>query len=226
MSIIKFDKVSKVYEEGDEKVYALNEVSLEIEEGRFVAIMGPSGSGKSTLLSVLGALSTPTSGDVFVDEIPVYELGLEKQADFRFEYIGFLFQAFQLIPYLTAIENVMLPLAITKMPSKEQRGKAEEVLGMVGLADKINRLPNQLSGGEQQRVAIARAVVNEPPILLTDEPTGNLDSKHGQEILSLLKRLNRQGETVVMVTHDEKIAKYADYIIQMADGQIGNGGGE
>lgn len=220
MSLIRFDSVSKVYEEGDDIVQALDSASFEIDEGDFVAMMGPSGSGKSTLLTILGVLNTPTSGSVFVDDIAVYDLKPEKQADFRSEYIGFIFQAFQLVPYLTAMENVMLPLSITKMPNKEQEKRARDVLNRVGLADKINRLPNQISGGETQRVAIARAIVNEPPILLADEPTGNLDSKNASEVMNLLKELNDYGETIAMVTHNRDTAKYADYLIELKDGRI------
>jgi len=222
MSLIRFNNVSKVYEEGDDIVQALDSVSFEINEGNAVAIMGPSGSGKSTLLTILGVLNTPTDGDVFIDDIVVYDLKPERQADFRSEYMGFVFQAFQLIPYLTAMENVMLPLSITKMLNKEQEKKAKEVLERVGLSDKVNRLPNQLSGGETQRVAIARAIVNEPPILLADEPTGNLDSKNAEEVMNLLKKLNEEGETIVMVTHDKNTAEYADYEIKLKDGQIEN----
>ena len=220
MSLIKFNGVSKVYEEGDDIVQALDDASFEINEGNFVAIMGPSGSGKSTLLTLLGILNTPTDGDVFIDDIAVYDLKPERQADFRSEYLGFVFQAFQLIPYLTAMENVMLPLSITKMSNKEQEKRAKGALERVGLADKINRLPNQISGGETQRVAISRAIVNEPPILLADEPTGNLDSKNATEVMNLLKELNDEGETIIMVTHDKKTAEYADYTIELKDGQI------
>jgi len=220
MSLIKFNGVSKVYEEGDDIVQALDSADFEIDEGNFVAIMGPSGSGKSTMLTLLGILNTPTNGDVFIDDIAVYDLKPEKQADFRSEYLGFVFQAFQLIPYLTAMENVMLPLSITKMSNKEQEKRAKGALERVGLADKINRLPNQISGGETQRVAISRAIVNEPLILLADEPTGNLDSKNATEVMNLLKELNDEGETIIMVTHDKKTAEYADYTIELKDGQI------
>jgi len=223
MTLINFDNVCKVYEEGDDFVQALDNVSFKIKDGEFISIMGSSGSGKSTLLSVLGILNTPTSGDVFIDDIAVYDLKLEKQADFRSDYIGFIFQAFQLIPYLTAIENVMLPLAITKISGREQKERAREVLEMVGLGNKINRLPDQLSGGEVQRVAVARAIVNEPPVLLADEPTGNLDSKNAEGVINLLKKLNSEGETIVMVTHDKNIAEHADYTIHIKDGQIVNG---
>jgi len=220
MSLIRFDNVSKVYEGGDDIVQALDSADFEIDKGNFVAIMGPSGSGKSTLLTLLGILNTPTNGDVFIDDIAVYDLKPERQADFRSEYLGFVFQAFQMIPYLTAMENVMLPLSITKMSNKEQEKRAKGALERVGLADKINRLPNQISGGETQRVAISRAIVNEPPILLADEPTGNLDSKNATEVMNLLKELNDEGETIIMVTHDRKTAEYADYTIELKDGQI------
>ena len=220
MSLIKFNGVSKVYEEGDDIVQALDDASFEINEGNFVAIMGPSGSGKSTLLTLLGILNTPTDGDIFIDDIAVYDLKPERQADFRSEYLGFVFQAFQLIPYLTAMENVMLPLSITSMSNKEQEKRAKGALERVGLADKINRLPNQISGGETQRVAISRAIVNEPPILLADEPTGNLDSKNAIGVMNLLKELNDEGETIIMVTHDKKTAEYADYTIELKDGRI------
>ncbi|MBU4266269.1 MAG: ABC transporter ATP-binding protein [Candidatus Altiarchaeota archaeon] len=220
MSLIRFDSVSKTYEEGDDIVQALDSADFEIDEGNFVAIMGPSGSGKSTMLTLLGILNTPTDGDIFIDDIAVYDLKPEKQADFRSEYLGFVFQAFQLIPYLTAMENVMLPLSITKMSNKEQEKRAKGALERVGLADKINRLPNQISGGETQRVAISRAIVNEPPILLADEPTGNLDSKNAIGVMNLLKELNDEGETIIMVTHDKKTAEYADYTIELKDGRI------
>ncbi len=220
MSLIEFDSLSKIYEEGDSEVRALDDISFEINEGEFVAVMGPSGSGKSTLLSVLGCLNHPTKGHILIDEIEIYKLGLEKQADFRFEYIGFVFQSFQLITYLTAIENVMLPLAIAKITNKEKRDKAAKVLDLVGLSGKFDRLPDKLSGGEQQRVSIARAIVNEPPVILADEPTGNLDSKTGIEVLKLLKELNSKGETIIMVTHDTNSARYADYTIEISDGRI------
>lgn len=220
MSLIKLVNVSKSYQEGEETVRAIDNISFEIKEGDFVAIIGPSGSGKSTLLSLLGVLNTPTGGEVFIEDISVYKLKTEKQADFRSEYLGFVFQAFQLIPYLTAIENVMLPLSIKKISNREQEEKARKVLEMVGMGSKINRLPDKLSGGEMQRIAIARAIVNEPPILLADEPTGNLDSKNSSGVVDLLKTLNSKGKTVIMVTHDRSVAENADYIIRIKDGKI------
>ncbi|MFH1722800.1 MAG: ABC transporter ATP-binding protein [Candidatus Altiarchaeota archaeon] len=220
MQLITFENVSKAYYVGEARVDALKGADLSIRDGEFVAIMGPSGSGKSTLLTMLGVLNTPSSGKVTIDGIDVYKLPLERQADFRSEYIGFVFQAFQLIPYLTALENVMLPHAITKISSKEQKAKAQEVLGKVELHGKFDRLPSQLSGGEAQRVAVARALVNEPPIILTDEPTGNLDSKNAQGVMALLKAINKEGKTVIMVTHDRKTAEMADRIIELKDGRI------
>ena len=220
MALVRFQRVSKTYPEGDDFVQALDGASLSIREGEFIAVMGPSGSGKSTLLSVLGVLNTPSEGEVFIDETAVYSLPPERRADFRFTYLGFVFQSFQLIPYLNALENVMTPLSISKMASGRQREAAAEALRMVGLEGKENRLPNQISGGEIQRVAVARAVVNNPPVLLADEPTGNLDSKNAQEIMRLLEKLNDAGKTIVMVTHDEGMAGYADRTIRLEDGVV------
>jgi putative ABC transport system ATP-binding protein len=185
--------------------------------------MGPSGSGKSTLLTILGGLNHPTEGEVVVDEIPIYKLPLEKLADFRREYLGFIFQSFQLIPYLTVIENVMLPLAITEKSNQEQLNRAGEILEKMGLEGKRRRLPDQLSGGEQERVAIARALVNSPPVLLADEPTGNLDSKTGREILGLFKSLNEEGQSIVMVTHNPESIAFSSRTLHLRDGKVVNG---
>jgi putative ABC transport system ATP-binding protein len=223
MSLIEIKNLSKIYESGEERVTALGEVSLDIERGEFISVMGPSGSGKSTLLTVLGGLNHPTEGEVLVDEIPIYKLPLEKLADFRREYLGFIFQSFQLIPYLTVIENVMLPLAITEKSSQEQLNRAEEILEKLGLKEKRKRLPDQLSGGEQERVAIARALVNSPPILLADEPTGNLDSKTGREIMELFKSLNDEGQSIVMVTHNPESIAFSSRSIHLRDGKVVNG---
>lgn len=220
MSLIKISDLVKTYEGGEGRVTALGGINLEIAEGEFLAMVGPSGSGKSTLLSILGAINPPTSGKVIIDDIDIYELTNEKRADFRSEYLGFVFQQFQLIPYLTAIENVMLPLAITSYSSREQIEMAERVLERVGLGNKLERLPNQLSGGEQERVAIARAIVNEPPILFADEPTGSLDTKTGEEIMELFKALNEEGQTIIMVTHNLETLKYASRAIFIRDGII------
>jgi putative ABC transport system ATP-binding protein len=220
MSLIEIRNLSKIYESGEERVTALGEVNLNIERGEFISVMGPSGSGKSTLLTILGGLNHPTIGEVVVDEIPIYKLPIEKLADFRREYLGFIFQSFQLIPYLTVIENVMLPLAITEKSSQEQLDRAEEILEQIGLKEKRKRLPDQLSGGEQERVAIARALVNSPPILLADEPTGNLDSKTGGEIMELFKSLNDEGQSIVMVTHNPESVAFSSRTIHLRDGKV------
>jgi putative ABC transport system ATP-binding protein len=223
MNLIEIKNLSKVYESGEERVTALGGVNLNIERGEFISVMGPSGSGKSTLLSILGGLNHPTEGEVMVDEIPIYQLPLEKLADFRREYLGFIFQSFQLIPYLTVIENVMLPLAITEKSNQEQLNLAEEILKKIGLEGKRKRLPDQLSGGEQERVAIARALVNSPPILLADEPTGNLDSKTGREIMGLFKSLNEEGQSIIMVTHNPEGTAFSSRTVQLRDGKVVNG---
>jgi putative ABC transport system ATP-binding protein len=220
MSLIEINKLSKTYESGEECVLALVDVDLAIERGEFISVMGPSGSGKSTLLTILGGLNHPTRGEVMVDEIPIYKLPLERLADFRREYLGFIFQSFQLIPYLTVIENVMLPLSITERSNREQVKMAEEILERMALKGKERRLPDQLSGGEQERVAIARALVNSPPILLADEPTGNLDSKTGKELMELFKSLNEEGQTLVMVTHNSENTIFSTRNIFLKDGRI------
>jgi len=224
MSLIEIKKLNKTYESGEECVLALCDVDLNIEKGEFISVMGPSGSGKSTLLTILGGLNHPTTGDVVVDDIPIYKLPLEKLADFRREYLGFIFQSFQLIPYLTVVENVMLPLSITQRTNREQMKMAEEILERIGLRGKGKRLPDQLSGGEQERVAIARALVNSPPILMADEPTGNLDSKTGKEILDLFKSLNKEGQTIVMVTHNPESTSFSTRTISLRDGRVERNG--
>ena len=221
MSLIEIKKLNKAYESGEECVMALSDVDLDIERGEFISVMGPSGSGKSTLLTILGGLNHPTTGEVMVDEIPIYKLPLEKLADFRREYLGFIFQSFQLIPYLTVIENVMLPLSITERSNREQVKMAEAILERIGLRGKESRLPDQLSGGEQERVAIARALVNSPPILMADEPTGNLDSKTGKEIMDLFNTLNEEGQTIVMVTHNPENMAFSTRTIFLKDGRLG-----
>ncbi len=222
MSLIEMEKISKYYESEGEKVTALKGVDLTIGAGEFIAVMGPSGSGKSTLLNILGGLSHPSEGELRVDGINIYGLKSEKLADYRSEYIGFVFQSFQLIPYLTILENVMLPLAIIPSRNGNQREMATRVLEKVGMAEKRSRLPNQLSGGEQERAAIARALVNSPPIILADEPTGNLDSKTGKEIMEVVKRLNSEGQTIIMVTHNPENARFAHRVIHLKDGQLQN----
>jgi putative ABC transport system ATP-binding protein len=180
--------------------------------------MGQSGSGKSTLLSVLGGLNHPSRGKIVIDSLDIYTLSSEQRADFRSEYIGIIFQSFQLIPYLTVRENIKLPMAITGVKDKLQEKLARAVLDKVGLAGKADRLPDQLSGGEQERVALARAIVNNPPILLADEPTGSLDTKTADEIMELLKNLNREGQTIIMVTHNPDACRYASRVITVKDG--------
>src|SRR4030067_911745 len=220
MSLIEIKKLSKIYESGEERVPALVDVEVSIERGEFISVMGSSGSGTSTLLTILGGRNHPTEGEVVVDEIPIYKLPLEKLADFRREYLGFIFQSFQLIPYLTVIENVMLPLSITEKSNQEQMKMAGEIVERIGLKGKERRLPDQLSGGEQERVAIARALGNSPPILLADEPTGNLDSKTGKEIMDLFESLNEEGQTIIMVTRNPENLAFSSRTIQLLDGKI------
>jgi putative ABC transport system ATP-binding protein len=216
--VLSIEQVSKEYgPPGAGRVVALSEVSLGISPGEFVAVMGPSGSGKSTLLSILGVMNPPTRGTVTIDGIDAYGLSQERQADLRREYIGFVFQQLELLPYLTALENVMLPLAILKVPDK--RAQALGALEQVGLDEKkALRLPFELSGGEQGRVAIARAVVNDPPIILADEPTGSLDTENGRQVLALLRELARLGRAVVMVTHNPECRELVDRVIEIRDG--------
>ncbi len=221
MSLIIAEDLQKEYNGSAERVAALRGVSLEIEQGEFVAVIGPSGSGKSTLLSVIGALNHPTRGRVVVDGIDIYALPAERRADFRREYIGFVFQSFQLVPYLTVVENVMVPLAVSDASSAQKKAMAMSILESVGLGNKSNRLPDELSGGEQERVAIARALVNHPPIILADEPTGNLDSATGEGIMALLLALNEAGHTIIMVTHNQENVRYARRTIRMRDGRVG-----
>ncbi len=216
--LLKVSNISKIYGDNSAKFVALKNVSFQVEAGEFVGIIGPSGSGKSTLLSILGAMNQPTEGRVVVDGIDVYGLSVERQADFRREYLGFVFQQLQLIPYLTALENVMLPLVVTT--HKDHEKIATEMLEKVGLGKKLNRLPSQLSGGEQGRVAIARAIVNRPPILLADEPTGSLDSVTSKEILSLFNNLHSRGQTIILVTHDPEAVESVSRLIQIRDGEI------
>jgi putative ABC transport system ATP-binding protein len=219
MSLVHLRNVAKTYP-GATVVQALRDIDLTIGECEFVALMGPSGAGKSTLLGILGAMSPPSTGSVAVDGIDVYSLRTERLADFRREYLGFVFQHLYLVPYLTALQNVMLPLAAAAVPDAEQRERAESALARVGLEDKFARLPRDLSGGEQQRVAIARAVVNGAPLLLADEPTGCLDSATGAEVMKLFLRLRDEGQTIFMVTHDSTVAGYADRIVRLRDGRL------
>jgi putative ABC transport system ATP-binding protein len=221
--LIEVHGLGKEYPSGEGAVQAIREMDFFIDDGEFVAIMGQSGSGKSTLLSVLGGLNHPSRGKVLIDALNLYELSSEQRADFRSEYIGFIFQSFQLIPYLTVKENVKMPMAITGIKDKVQDEMAMNVLERVGLGQKADRLPDQLSGGEQERVAIARAIVNRPPILLADEPTGNLDSDTSEEIMKLLQQLNREGLTIIMVTHNPESCRYSERTIRVKDGDIDYG---
>ena len=220
MSYIHAENLVKQYGTADAAVMAVGGMSFRIKMGEFVAVMGESGSGKSTLLSMMGALNTPTSGEYSVDGLEVYKLGQDQRADFRREFLGFVFQSFHLVPYLTLLENVMLPLAIVKMSSKKKRALAEDALLRVGLNGKSHRLPGQTSGGEQERVAIARAIVNEPPILFADEPSGNLDTKTTREVMDLLQNLNEEGMTIVMVTHSPECASYTRRMLRILDGLL------
>jgi putative ABC transport system ATP-binding protein len=218
--MIELQNVSKTYNGSSVAVHALRDVELHIAEGEFVAVMGPSGSGKSTLLTILGAMNPPSQGRVVIDGIDVYGLKPERQADFRHEYVGFVFQQLQLLPYLTALENVLLSLTIARLPKAQKLARARELLAQVGLEGLEDRLPYQLSGGEQGRVAVARAIANRPPLLLADEPTGNLDQETGLQVLALLRELNAAGQTVIMVTHDLQAAGHAGRTVNILDGRI------
>ena len=221
MSFIVVENVGKVYSAsaGGPETRVLEGVSFRIAEGEFVALMGPSGSGKTTLLTVVGAMNHPTEGGVTVDGIDVYALTEERRADFRREYLGFVFQQHHLMPYLSAVENVMLPLATVRTPSREKRARALAALEKVGLGSKAARLPGRLSGGEQGRLAIARAVVNEPPLLLADEPTGALDTRTGEEVMGVFRDLNARGQTVLLVTHNPETAAPAGRVLHLRDGR-------
>mgnify|MGYP006286521687 CR=1 FL=1 len=220
MSYILAKDLVKHYGRGEGVVEAVKGITFAIDPGEFVAVMGESGAGKSTVLSIMGAMNAPTAGQYTVDGINVYDLTTEKQADFRREFLGFVFQSFHLIPYLTVLENVLVPLTIVKARTKEKAVMAEEALTRVGLSGKADRLPSQISGGEKERVAIARAIVNDPPVLMADEPTGNLDSKTSKTVMDLLNELNNAGMTIVMVTHSYDCAAYARRILHMADGRL------
>jgi putative ABC transport system ATP-binding protein len=220
MSYIVADQLGKSFGSGAAAVHAVCGLNFRIAPGEFVAIMGESGAGKSTLLAMLGAMNAPTTGRLQVDGIDVYALNPDQLADFRREYLGFVFQSFHLVPYLSVLENVMLPLAVGRLRNREKRRLAEEALAQVGLAGKAARLPGEISGGEKERVAVARAIVNEPPVLLADEPTGNLDSGNSREIMRMFQRLNDSGMTVIMVTHSAECAGHAGRILQLSDGRL------
>jgi len=218
--IIELKNVGKVYQMEEVEVKALESVSLEINKNEFLAIMGPSGSGKSTLLHMIGCLDRPSSGKIFLNSTDISKLNDSQLARLRGKEIGFVFQVFNLYPTLTALENVELPMLIVEKDKKERKERALELLKVVGLEERAEHLPSQLSGGERQRVAIARALANDPNLILADEPTGNLDSKSGYEIMKILTDLNQKGKTVVVITHDEVIASHAKKIIKIKDGKI------
>lgn len=220
MSYIRAKQIIKRYGDGATAVEALRGIDMEVPKGQWLAIMGRSGSGKSTLLSVLGGLNSPTEGRYFVGGAELYTMRAEQRADFRRKHMGFVFQSFHLVEYLSVLENVMLPMAPLPLPARTKRQRAREALERVGLVGKEKRLPGEISGGEQERVAIARAIVNEPSLLLADEPTGNLDSGTGQKIMELFSDLHVQGMTIVMVTHSQQWAHWAQRILHISDGRL------
>jgi len=219
-ALIRIRNLNKIYRMGGETLNALDNVSLTVNEGDFVAIVGPSGSGKSTLMNVIGCLDTPSSGEYWLDGEEISRLRENKLAEIRNRKIGFIFQGFNLLTKLTAIENVELPLVYRGVPAKQRRQQAVEALGKVGLADRVHHRPVELSGGQQQRVAIARALAGNPPILLADEPTGALDTKTGVEVMGFIRELNSLGHTIVLITHDPGISRQARRIVRIQDGRL------
>ena len=218
--LIEMSELTRVYDLGQEKIWALRGVDLKIEHGEYVAIMGPSGSGKSTLMNVIGCLDTPTSGRYILDGVAVETMTEDELAAIRNKKIGFVFQTFNLLARTTALHNVELPLIYARIPRTQRRELAEEALAAVGLQDRMTHQPNELSGGQRQRVAIARALVNKPSLLLADEPTGNLDSQTGREILDLFRELSSRGNSIIMVTHEEDVSREAQRVIHIRDGKI------
>jgi putative ABC transport system ATP-binding protein len=218
--VIVTKDLSKTYGKGDLKVYALRKTDLIVRKGDYIAIMGPSGSGKSTLMNLIGCLDKPSTGKLYIDNTDVYSLNENKLAKIRREKIGFIFQKYNLIPTLTALENVSLSMGFAGINSRVRIKKAKELLDMVGLSNRINHKPSELSGGEQQRVEISRALVNDPSIILGDEPTGNVDTKSGGKIMDILENINNKGETVIVVTHDPNIAKRAKRILKIQYGLV------
>jgi putative ABC transport system ATP-binding protein len=218
--IIKTQSLKKIYQMGEEQVKALNGVDIEIEKGEYVAIMGPSGSGKSTLMNLLGCLDTPSEGEYWLNGQAVSSLSDDELAKVRNKEVGFVFQSFHLLPRYSALENIQLPLVYSNIPREERLDRAKKTLEEVDLSDRMHHRPNELSGGQRQRVAIARALINRPSILLADEPTGNLDSNTGRDILNLFERLHSGGNTIILVTHDPEVAGHANRVIRLRDGSV------
>jgi putative ABC transport system ATP-binding protein len=219
-TLIQLDNVHKIYQLDQIEVPAINGISLKINKGDFVALIGPSGSGKSTAMNMVGCLDTATKGEIYLGEHNIEHLSESDLAQIRGKKIGFIFQTFNLISSLTALENVILPMTFQNISRNARIKRAKELLAKVGLSDRLNHLPSQLSGGQRQRVAIARALINDPEIILADEPTGNLDTKTGDEIMKLLKGLNKQGKTIILVTHNPDLTKLADKVVRLKDGKI------
>ena len=218
--IIKLKNVDKCYYLGDECIRAVDDVDISIKKGDFIAIVGPSGSGKSTMLNLVGALDFATKGDIFLDNINIEHLEESELAQLRGRKIGFVFQTFNLIPTLTALENVMLPMIFQGVSGEERKQRAKELLEKLGMGHRLTHLPSELSGGERQRVALARALANNPEVILADEPTGNLDTKRGEEIAKMLNQLNKEGKTIILITHDLYVAKHASKIYHLQDGRL------
>jgi putative ABC transport system ATP-binding protein len=219
-NLITIKSLNKIYKNGAVEVHALKNINLEIQHGEFIAIMGQSGSGKSTLMNILGCLDRPTSGEYLLDGTDVSKLSQDELSAIRNKKIGFVFQAFNLIPRTNVLSNVELPMVYAKIKSSKRKQRAIELLEKVGLSDRINHLPNELSGGQKQRVAIARSLANNPPIIFADEPTGNLDTQSSEEIMEIFRSLNKEGNSIILVTHEPELAEYADRVIVFRDGSI------
>ncbi len=220
MDLVKLEKINKTYKMGDIVVNALSDINLQVKYGEYIAILGPSGSGKSTLMNVLGCLDKPSSGKYFLDNKDVSDLSRNELATVRNQKIGFIFQSFNLLDYCSALENVALPLVYRGVSRAERLERAREILEQVGLGDRVGHKPNELSGGQKQRVAVARALVSEPEVILADEPTGNLDSKSGEDVMNLFSKLSDSGKTIIVVTHDQKLAKRMRRVIEISDGKV------
>ena len=220
MDLVKLEKINKTYKMGDIVVNALSDINLQVKYGEYIAILGPSGSGKSTLMNVLGCLDKPSSGKYFLDNKDVSDLSRNELATVRNQKIGFIFQSFNLLDYCSALENVALPLVYRGVSRSDRLARAREILEQVGLGDRVGHKPNELSGGQKQRVAVARALVSEPEVILADEPTGNLDSKSGEDVMNLFSKLSDSGKTIIVVTHDQKLAKRMRRVIEISDGKV------